>query len=88
MAWGFFNKIKKGFKKAGSFIRKAANFVNDKVMKPFKPINKTAINTFVPGAGAIVDMTSDGIDAITKNDWGAAKESAENIGSWAKSRFG
>ena len=88
MAWGLFNKIKKGFKKVGSAFKKAANWVNDKVVKPFKPLIKTAVNAFVPGAGAIVDVASDGIDAATKGDWGGAKQSAQGISAWANNRFG
>jgi hypothetical protein len=38
MAWGLWNKIKQGFKKVGNFVKKAASFVNDKVIKPFKPV--------------------------------------------------
>ena len=38
MAWGFWNKIKKGFQKVGRAIVKGAKWVNDKVLKPFKPI--------------------------------------------------
>ena len=88
MAWGLFNKIKKGFKKVGSVFKKAANFVNDKIVKPFKPLIKTAVNSFVPGAGAIVDVASDGIDAVTKGDWSGAGKSAKDIASWASNRFG
>ena len=88
MAWGLFNKIKKGFKKVGSAFKKAAGFVNDKIVKPFKPLIKTAVNSFVPGAGAIVDVASDGIDAVNKGDWGGAKESARGIANWANNRFG
>ena len=66
MAWGLFNKIKKGFKKVGSAFKKAAGFVNDKIVKPFKPLIKTAVNAFVPGAGAIVDVASDGIMQLVK----------------------
>ena len=88
MAWGIFNKIKKGFKKVGSVFKKAANYVNDKIVKPFKPLIKTAVNAFVPGGGAIVDVASDGIDAITKGDWNGAKQSAQGIAQWANNRFG
>ena len=88
MAWGLFNKIKKGFKKVGSAFKKAAGFVNDKIVKPFKPLIKTAVNTFVPGAGALVDVASDGIDSISKGDWGGTKESVKGITSWANNRFG
>ena len=77
MAWGLFNKIKKGFKKVGSAFKKAASWVNDKIVKPFKPLIKTAVNSFVPGAGAIVDVASDDIDAVSKGDWSGAKQSAQ-----------
>ena len=87
MAWGIFNKIKKGFKKIGSVFKKGINFVNDKVIKPFKPIIKTAANAFIPGAGSVIEAASDGLDAINKGDssWGDA---AAGVGSWAKKRFG
>ena len=88
MAWGLFNKIKKGFKKIGSLFKKGAQFVNDKIVKPFKPLIKTAVNAFVPGAGAIVDVASDGVDAITKGDWKGAANSAKGIASWANNKFG
>ena len=70
MAWGIFNKIKQGLKKAWNFGKKVvgkvvdgAKWVNDKVVKPFKPMIKTAVNAFIPGAGAAVDVVSDGIHA-------------------------
>ena len=67
MAWGFWNKIKKGFQKVGRAIVKGAKWVNDKVLKPFKPIVKTVANAFVPGSGAAVEALSDGIDSV--NSW-------------------
>ena len=83
MAWGIFNKIKQGLKKAWNFGKKVvgkvvdgAKWVNEKVVKPFKPMIKTAINTFIPGAGAAVDVVSDGIEAVADGgvkgaiDWG------------------
>ena len=88
MAWGLFNKIKKGFKKVGSVFKKGAQFINDKIVKPFKPLIKTAVNAFVPGAGAVVDVASDGIDAITKGNWKDAANSAKGIASWANNKFG
>lgn len=88
MAWGLFNKIKKGFKKVGSAFKKGLSFVNDKIVKPFKPLIKTAVNSFVPGAGAIVDVASDGIDAVTKGNWKDAAQSAKGIASWASNKFG
>ena len=71
MAWGIWNKIKKGFKKAGAFVKKAAGKVlggikkiNDKVVKPLKPIIKTAANAIVPGSGAIIDRASNAVDGV------------------------
>ena len=88
MAWGIFNKIKKGFKKVGSAFKKVAGFVNDKIVKPFKPLIKTAANAILPGSGIAVDVASGGIDAITKGDWGGAKDSVKGIANWASNRFG
>ena len=81
MAWGIFNKIKQGLKKAWNFGKKVvgkvvdgAKWVNDKVIKPFKPLISTAVNSFIPGAGAVVDVVSDGIDAVSD---GGAKGALE-----------
>ena len=83
MAWGLFNKIKKGFKKVGSALKKGVQFVNDKIVKPFKPIIKAAANAFIPGAGAIVDVASDGLDAVTRGDYRGAVDSGKNIYQFA-----
>ena len=87
MAWGIFNKIKRGFKKVGSAFKKGIQFVNDKIVKPFKPFVKAVANNFIPGAGVIVDAASDGIDAVVSKDWGKAKDSAGTIAEWSKQRF-
>ena len=87
MAWGLFNKIKKGFKKVGSAFKKAAGFVNDKIVKPFKPLIKQAVNKFIPGAGNIVDAASDGLDAVSKGDWKDALDTGKNIYQWASDTY-
>ena len=51
MAWGLWNKIKKGFQKVGKAIKKGVGWVNDKIIKPIKPVLKTAANVFLPGVG-------------------------------------
>ncbi len=84
MAWGLWNKIKKGFKKAGKVFKKGAQFINDKVIKPFKPLIKSAADSFIPGSGAIIDKVSDGIDTVVNNDWSKARNS---VSEWAKQRF-
>ena len=75
MAWGIWNKIKKEFQKVGRAIVKGAKWVNDKVIKPFKPVVKTIASTvgnaFVLGSVA-VDVVSDGIDTV--NNWVSKKK--------------
>ena len=75
MAWGLWNKIKQGFKKVGGAIKNAASFVNDKVIKPFKPVISQVADKFIPGGGRIVEELSDGIDEIGA---GRGKEWATN----------
>ena len=73
MAWGVWTKIKKGFQKVGRAIIKGAKWVNDKIIKPFKPVVKTIgstiANVLIPGSGTIVsgavDAVSDGIDNVS-----------------------
>ena len=62
MAWGVFSKIGKG-------LKKAINWVRDKIGKPvvkfLKPITKplgNVVKAIIPGSGAVVDAVSDGID--------------------------
>ena len=69
MAWGLWNKIKQGFKKVGGAIKKAASFVNDKVIKPFKPVISKVADTFLPGSGRIVEAVSDGIDEFAQGNF-------------------
>ena len=66
MAWGIFNKIKKGFKKIGNVFKKGVNFLNEKVIQPFKPLIRQVANKFVPGGGAIVDGVADAVDAVDR----------------------
>lgn len=68
MAWGLWNKIKQGFKKVGNFVKKAAGFVADKVIKPFKPVISTVANVIAPGSGRIVEAVSDGIESVASGD--------------------
>ena len=72
MAWGLWNKIKQGFKKVGNFVKKAASFVNDKVIKPFKPVITNVANAIIPGSGRIVEAVSDGIDDVANGNFKGA----------------
>ena len=65
MAWGLWNKIKQGFKKAGSVIKKAADIVTEKVIKPFKPIIGGAISAINPTAGAIATKAMDTVERFS-----------------------
>ena len=74
MAWGFFNKIKNGFKKALNFGKKAVNFVNDKIIKPFKPVISTVASTINPAFGAAANVGMNMVDKIANKSnalsWG------------------
>ena len=65
MAWGLWNKIKQGFKKAGTVVKKAADVVTDKVIKPFKPLIVGAANAINPAAGAIAGKVMDGVEKFS-----------------------
>ena len=65
MAWGLWNKIKQGFKKAGAVVKKVADFVTDKVIKPFKPFIAGAASAINPAAGAVVNKVMDGVERFS-----------------------
>ena len=65
MAWGLWNKIKQGFKKAGTVIKKVADVVTDKVIKPFKPLIAGAVSAINPAAGAIAGKVMDGVEKFS-----------------------
>ena len=65
MAWGLWNKIKQGFKKAGTVIKKAADVITDKVIKPFKPIISGAIGAINPAAGAVAHRAMDAVERFS-----------------------
>ena len=63
MAWGLWNKIKQGFKKAGTVIKKAADVITNKVIKPFKPLIAGAASAINPAVGAAVTA---GMNAVER----------------------
>ena len=65
MAWGLWNKIKQGFKKAGSVVKKAADVVTDKVIKPFKPFIAGAATAINPTAGAVAHRVMDRVERFS-----------------------
>ena len=62
MAWGIFNKIKRGFQKAGKFLKKVfekAVDVGEKVIggvSKIAPIVAPAIDSVMPGAGTTISV--------------------------------
>jgi hypothetical protein len=78
MAWGIFNKIKRGFKKVGSAFKKGIQFVNDKIVKPFKPVITNVANAIIPGSGKIVEAVSDGIDGWSSSTQGSTSTDVAN----------
>ena len=74
MAWGLWNKIKQGFKKVGSVVKSAAKFVNDKIVKPFKPVITKVADTLLPGSGRVVEAVSDGIDDVANGNFKGAAQ--------------
>ena len=87
VTWGFFNKVKKGLKKLGSAFKKGLTYVNDKIVQPFKPVIKSLANRFLPGAGAVVDVASNALNAVTKGDYRGAYDSGKEIINWASDTY-
>ena len=81
MAWCLWNKIKKGFKKVGRVLKRGVEWVNNKIVKTFKPAIVSALNAYKPGAGAIVEAGSAAADMVTNGD---IKGAVNGIASWAK----
>ena len=65
MAWGLWNKIKQGFKKVGAGIKKAADWVTNKVIKPFKPFIAGAASAISPAAGAVAGKVMDTVERFS-----------------------
>lgn len=66
MAWGIFNKIKKGLKTFGDKVLNGAKWVNNNVLKPALPIAGKIIDNFVPGASNVLNNVSAGIDKVSQ----------------------
>ena len=88
MAWGLWNKIKNGFKKAGKVIRNVARTVNEKVIKPFKPVITGVANAINPTLGKVADTAMNSVERFSDEGWSSVgKHAKESAVSWAKSRF-
>ncbi len=88
MAWGLWNKIKNGFRKAGKVIHDAAKVVNNKVIKPFKPIISNVANSINPTLGKVVDVGMKSVERFSDEGWdGVGKQAKESASQWANKRF-
>ena len=90
MAWGIWNKIKNGLRKAGNWVKnKVLKPVVDKVIKPFKPIIQSAASAINPKLGAAVGI---GMGVAEKLSDGGEREALQEVGNhalqWASKRFG
>ena len=66
MAWGIWNKIKQGFKKVGSAIKKGVDWVADKVVKPFRPLIGAAATAIGgPKIGAAANTVMDKVERLS-----------------------
>lgn len=87
MAAGFFKKLKNGLVKAWKGVKKAAKWVNDKVVKPIvKPIaNAVApvVDTIVPGLGTGIRAGVNIASGIVDGDSGSRREAID----WAKANI-
>ena len=85
MAWGVWNKIKQGLRKAGNFAKKGVDFVADNVIKPFKPLIGAAASAINPTAGMVANTAMGAIETLSdaSDSWGSAKGA---VSKWASSK--
>ena len=88
MAWGLWNKIKNGFRKAGKVVRNVARTITDKVIKPFKPVISGVANAINPALGKAVDYGMNSVERFSADSRSARPaEGWESASQWAKNRF-
>ena len=93
MAWGLWNKIKQGIKKAGRWVKdKILKPVVNNVIKPFKPVISTVATAINPKVGALVSKGMDVAERWSDDGARVDKEQLANNGvkavQWAKNRWG
>ena len=82
MAWGLWNKIKNGFKKAAGWVKdKVLKPVVNTVIKPFKPVISAAASAINPTLGAAVTTGMNVAEKISDEGFGGVAK------SWAGKRF-
>ena len=83
MAWGLWNKIKQGVKKAGNWLKGAAKTVTEKVIKPFKPVITGALSAINPTLGNVANKAMGAVEKFSDEGYGAVKGAVAN---WANSK--
>ena len=84
MAWGLWNKIKQGFKKAGNWLKGAASKVVNNVIKPFKPIIGGVASAINPKLGAAVNLGMNAVEKFSDEGW---EDSGKRAVSWASKKL-
>ena len=83
MAWGLWNKIKNGFKKAAGWVKdKVLKPVVNTVIKPFKPVIAGVASAINPTLGAAVNTGMNVVEQIADGGIGSVAK------GWASKRFG
>ena len=83
MAWGLWNKIKNGFKKAAGWVKdKVLKPVVNTVVKPFKPVIAGVASAINPTLGAAVNTGMNVVEKLADGDIGSVAK------GWASKRFG
>lgn len=96
MAWGFWNKLKKGFVKIGNGIKKGLTWVNDHIIKPVvKPLVNTfggALDKVKPGLGTALNAGVN-IGSGLVDDWSGSgdgsttRKAMADVGGWVNRRL-
>ena len=93
MAWGLWNKIKNGLKKAGKWIKeKVVKPVVNTVVKPFKPVITAAATAFNPKLGQIVNTGMNMAEKWVNGEKVIDKQTIDRVAptaiQWAQKKFG
>ena len=93
MAWGLWNKIKNGLKKAGKWIKdKVVKPVVNTVVKPFKPVITAAATAFNPKLGQIVNTGMNMAEKWVNGEKVIDKQPIDRVAptaiQWAQKKFG
>ena len=63
-AFGWYNKVKKWGKNLWNGVKKAASWVNNKIIKPLKPVAKTVATAVAPAAAPVINKVIDTTSSV------------------------